>query len=355
MNIGPIIARVGRIILPVAIALVIGGIVIALSGDNPIEVYGLLAREAFGGAYQIQSTMTSSTVLLFTATATAISFRAGIFSLGAEGSLLAGGLAAAVTGSTLTFTSPWLGIPAVLLAATVAGIVAAAVPAILRAWLDVDEVVTTLLFTFVVAGLVSWLVQSRFQAQGQANSATPYVQSTAELPRFTIGPEVSLGFILGILVVVAYAVWSSRTTSGYAARMLGSSPQFAAAIGIRTRWVVLGVMLATGAVAGLGGGVHLSGLVHRYVEGFSAGYGFTGLAIALLARFNPWGIIAGALFFGAITSAGGTVQMFADIPLDIVQVLQGLVMIAVVADFSQLHWRRKARIKRTQASETVAA
>lgn len=348
-------AKAGRVLLPISVALLIGAVVIAASGDNPLLVYGLLLREAFGGVYQIQSTMSSSTVLLFTATATAISFRAGIFSLGAEGSLLAGGLAAAVTGSALTFVSPWIGVPVVLLAATAAGILAAAIPAILRAWLDVDEVVTTLLFTFVVAGLVTWLVQSRFQAQGQANSATPYIQSTAEIPRFNLGPEVSLGFIIGILTVCAYALWSSKTTSGYSARMLGSSPQFAAAIGIRTRWVVLGVMLATGAVAGLGGGVHLSGLVHRYVEGFSAGYGFTGLAIALLARFNPWGIIAGAIFFGAITSAGGTVQMFADIPLDIVQVLQGLVMIAVVADFTQLHWRRKSQRKHERTTEAVSA
>jgi simple sugar transport system permease protein len=349
------VTKLGRVLLPISIALLIGGAVIALSGDNPLLVYGLLLREAFGGLYQIQSTMSSSTVLLFTATATAISFRAGIFSLGAEGSLLAGGLAAAVTGSMLTFASPWIGIPVVLLVATASGVVAAVVPAVLRAWLDVDEVVTTLLFTFVVAGLVTWLVQSRFQAEGQANSATPYVQESVELPRFTFGPEVSLGFLIGILAVCAYAVWGYKTTSGYSARMLGASPQFAAATGIRTRWVILVVMLATGAVAGLGGGVHLSGLVHRYVDGFSAGYGFTGLAIVLLARFNPWGIIAGAIFFGAITSAGGTVQMFADIPLDIVQVLQGLVMIAVVADFTQLYWRRTSHRKRERNAEAVDA
>jgi len=339
-----------RAIVPIVVALLLGSVVILISGDNPLNVYFLLLRESAGGWNQIQSTLTSSTVLLFTATATAIAFRAGIFSLAAEGSLIAGGFAAAVVGASLTLSSPFVAIPIVLLASMIAGLVAAAIPAALRAWLGVDEVVSTLLFTFIIAGVVTWLVQTRFQAPGQANSATLYVADVATLPRDILGSGIGGGFLLGLLCVGTYGIWVKRSSSGFAVRMLGTAPRYAKAIGVRAPIYIFSVMAMTGVVAGLGGGVHLTGLVGRYVEGFSAGYGFTGLAIAILARMNPWGIIAGAIFFGAITSAGGTVQLFSDIPLDIVNVLQGLIMLTVVVDYSVL--KRKRR--RSRGDSTIS-
>ena len=132
---------------------------------------------------------------------------------------------------------------------------------------------------------------------------------------------------------------------GYSFKSLGYSKPFARAIGVVESRTILIAMLLTGGIAGLGGAVHLTGLVHRYVSGFSAGYGFTGLAIALLAKFKPLGLIGGSLLLGAISSAGSTVQLYTNIPLDIINVLQGFIMIAAVIEGRNLIFTRRRTLR----------
>ena len=328
-------------ILPVVIALICGGLVILFTGGNPFRTYWLLARESFGNWTSIRNTLIASTALLFTSTATAIGFRAGVFTLSAEGAFISGGFAAAVAGAFTMNIAGWQGIVLLLLVGSIVGAAVSLIPAMLKAYLDVDEVVSTLMFNFVIAGLVTWLVQSFFLAPNEGNASTVFIQEKYHLPENFLGLNLSLGFGLAVLFVVLYSILIRRTRLGYDIRSLGYSKQFSKAIGVKESKTILFAMLLTGAIAGIGGAVHLSGLVHRYVSGFSAGYGFTGLAIALLAKFKPMGLIGGSLLLGAISSAGATVQLYTNIPLDIVNVLQGFIMIAAVIDGRNLIFRRK--------------
>jgi len=142
-----------------------------------------------------------------------------------------------------------------------------------------------------------------------------------------------LGFVLSLSLVVAYGFWSRFSVEGFRSRLVGLSARFSRAVGIDPLSIFVGVMIASGVIGGLAGGIHVLGLVHRFVAGFSPGYGFTGVAIALLARNSAFGVALAAILFGALSSAGANIQLFSNVPLEIVEILQGAVMIFAVAQF----------------------
>jgi general nucleoside transport system permease protein len=323
-----------RAAVPFVIALVIGAVVLLATGHNPLAFYQLLAREAFGGMDRIAATLSAATPLLFTGLATAIAFRAGVFNVGVEGGFVFGGL---ISATVAAHVGGPLAIPAAMLAGMAAGVAVSAVPGWLRARWNVDEVVVTLMFNFVVAGLTGWLVTSFLQAKGVANSATPLIPKPAWLPDLLPPYALTSGVLIGLTLVAGYAVWIKHSVLGYELRQTGLNPRFSAAQGIRVGRVIIVSMLISGAIAGLGGAAHALGVVHRFVDGFSPGYGFTGIAVALLGRNSAGGVVLGAILFGALASAGTTAQLFSDIPLDIVDVLSGTVMIFAVVRL----WRRR--------------
>jgi simple sugar transport system permease protein len=333
--------------LPILIALAVGAVVLGATGNNPLDVYGRLVGEAFGTPSRFNATLAAATPILFTAIAAAFAYRAGVFTVGVEGSFVVGGLIAAVVGSHMSGMPPVLSVLIPLAAATVGGVLVAAIPAFLRAIWNVDEVVTTLMFNFIVAGLAAWCVQTFFRQTGQSNSATAYVAENAELPALAPPGQTNVGLIIGLVVLIGYAIWMRYTVMGYEFRVVGTVPRFATAQGLRVRSVVLVALLGAGLIGGLGGGSHTLGLLHRYTEGFSAGFGFTGIAIALLARFNPIGILVGAILFGALNSAGATVQLFIDLPVQIIDVLEGTVMVFAVAVFVMPKFLRSRATKRS--------
>ncbi len=334
-----------RIAVPVAIALAVGAIALLLGGANPIEIYGMLVQEAFGDAARINATLTAATPLLFTGLAAAIAFRGGVFNVGVEGSFGFAGLAAAVVGVNVGGLPPVLAITACLLAGMVAGMAVALVPAILRTWLGVDEVVSTLMFNFIVTGVTAWLVQSFFLAPGQANSATEYVAASAELPLLAPPGQLNAGFLCALILVACYGVWIKRSQLGFEFDAVGKTARFSMAQGLRVRTVLMSAMLISGAIGGLGGAVHALGVVHRFSVGFSASFGFTGIAIALLARFNPVGVVLGSVAFGALAAAGATVQLFVNIPIQLISILQGTIMMLAVAQFAIPRLVRARRAK----------
>jgi len=338
-------AGLGRKVLtalaPVVVALLIGAIVLQASGIDAIAVYRLMVNNAFGTRDGIAGTLTSATPLLFTGVATAISFRAGVFSMGAESGFVLGGLVAAWLAVAIHGPSFLVAIIA-MLGAMVAGALFSLPPALLKTWLGVDEVVSTLMLNFVATGLTAWIVNSYLLAPGQANSSTRPVPFS--LPRLLPPNSLNIGFLIAIALVAAYWVFLRWTSAGLELHHVGVNPRFAAAQGIPVNKVIIGAMLATGAIAGLGGSIHAMGVVGKFVvSGFSASYGFTGIAVALLARRSPWGIVPAAIMFGAFASAGTTIQLFDNIPLDIVNVLQGTVMVFAVAHLTlDLRRRKKA-------------
>lgn len=331
--------------VPVLIALLVGAVALAATGNDPVQIYRLLVTEAFGSPDRVDASLAAATPLLFTALAAAFAYRAGVFTVGVEGSFVLGGLTAAVVGAHMAGITAPLATVLPLAAALLAGTLVAVAPAVLRAVWSVDEVVTTLMVNFIVTGLAGWSVQAFFQERGQANSATAYVTQNAELPALDPPNQANWGLLIGLLLLAAYTVFLRYTSLGFEFRAVGTAPRFAVAQGLRVQLVVLVALLVAGAVGGLGGGVHTLGIVHRYTAGFSAGFGFTGIAIALIARFNPVGILVGAVLFGGLNSAGATVQLFIDLPVQIIDILQGTVMIFAVATFVLPRWRRRTRVR----------
>ncbi len=255
---------------------------LAATGHEPLGVYQLMASEAFGGERRIAATLTAATPLLLTGLAAAVAFRAGIFNVGVEGCFYLGGIVAAVLGFALGDWPPLLLVPVALAGAAIVGGLWLIGPGILRARLGVDEVVTTLMLNFIAIDLTSWLVNGPLLARGSANSATAPIAAAAELPRLLPPTTLHLGFVISLALVILYGFWSRLAVAGFRSRLVGSNARFSRAVGIDVSATFLRMMVLSGLIGGLAGGIHTLGLVHRFVAGFSPGYGFTGIAIALL-------------------------------------------------------------------------
>jgi ABC-type uncharacterized transport system permease subunit len=332
--------------VPFAVALLAGAALLLLAGYDPFKVYALLAQQGFGGWDQWAATLSAATPVLFCAVATAVSFRAGIFNLGVEGGFYLGGLSGAVAGFTLTGLPGPVLIPAELGFGALVGGAWLTVPGVLRARFEVDEVVSTLMLNFVAVDLTAFLVNHVFLAPGAGNSQTPLIVVAGWLPRLLPPSTLNLGFVLALATLLAYDLWSRFTPLGFEARVSGHNVRFARAVGIDVPGLIVKTSVITGLIAGFAGAAHAAGLVHRFVAGFSPGYGFTGLAVALLGRNTVSGMFVGAVLFGALAAAGTTVQLFSDIPIQLVDVLQGIVTIFAVVRLGHLlrGVRRRRRV-----------
>jgi general nucleoside transport system permease protein len=183
---------------------------------------------------------------------------------------------------------------------------------------------------FVVAGVVSWLLNDYFLAQGTGNAASEMVVAQARLPAIVDGTQLTIAFLVALAIVAAAQWWLSRTTFGYELRMVGANPRFARAQGIDIARIVIVAMVLSGALGGLAGSTFTLGTLGRFVDGAGANLGFNGIAVALLGRLHPLGALVAALALGALAAAGPTVQLFIDVPLDVIRIMQGTIMIAAV-------------------------
>jgi ABC-type uncharacterized transport system permease subunit len=335
--------RAIEIIAPFVIALAVGALVLAVTGRDAVGTYALLVEQSLGGAQAIANTLVAATPILFTGLATSIAFRAGVFNVGVEGSLYVGAFAAAWVGfSFTTLPGPLLVLFAVVLGG-LAGVAWAIVPGALRACWRVDEVVTTLMANYVAILLTSYLVNYWFLAPGVANSMSPLVAEQARLSPLLASTQLTLAFPVAIVATFLYWLLFRATTVGYRLRIVGQSPRFATASGIHVARAIVVAMAISGLLGGLAGAFQILAVNYRFIANFSPGYGFTGIAVALLGRNNALGILAAALFFGALANGGSMIQLFSDIPLDLINVVQGTVMIIAVIELRRLGRLVRAR------------
>jgi simple sugar transport system permease protein len=259
-----------------------------------------------------------------------VAFRAGAFNIGAEGQFYAGAVAATWVGLHVTNVGPVLAIPAVWLAALAAGAAWAALPAWLKLRFGVLEVISTLLLNFVAEALVSWMVQGPLQeAKGIYPQSDP-VALAARLPTVP-GTRLHLGFAVAVVLAIALAYFFRRTWWGFALIASGAGPRAAEVSGrIRVRRVTAGALLASGALAGLAGGVEVGGVSYALFQNLSPGYGFSGIAVALLGRLEPLPVLAAGILFGALEAGAGAMQRDAGIPAVLVYVVEAAVIIAVL-------------------------
>ena len=345
--------RIVRIVTPfisVVIAMLIGSLFILASGHSPIEAFAALWQGAFGTQRAIGETLLRSTPLIFTGLALAWGFRAGLFNIGAEGQLFLGGLAAAAVGLWVGGMSWFISIPIILLSAALAGAAWAFIPAIMKARIGANEVITTMMFSYIGRYLVSWVITGPLMDAGGIPQ-TPQLPVNSILPRLNVivpflkPTRAHTGILLAI--VFALVVWAALkyTTLGFEARAVGFNPFASSAGGISVSSTIVKSLCISGALAGLAGAVEVMGVYGRLFDSFSNGFGFTGIAVALLAKNNPIGVIPAALLFGALSAGAGTMQLEADVSQQVVAIIQGIIIFLIAAEsvvpWALERWRKR--------------
>ncbi len=314
----------------IAIAVGLGLGIVLLSGGDPLAVLSALFYGAVGTRSNLASTLVKSVPLLLTGLSVALAFRAGLFNIGGEGQLYAGGLAAAWLGGLQLGIPAPLYVPLALLGAVVAGGIWGAIPGWLKARRGVHEVINTIMMNHIAIQASSYLVGGPLR-DGEYAIRTKEIASEAALPLLWSVPpiEVSWGIVLALLLCVLTTQILFRTATGYEIRAVGKGAAAATASGIATgRTLVMSMGLA-GGLAGLAGGLEICGLHHTFYAQFSPGYGFDGIAVALLARNHPLGVIPAALLFGALRTADRWLQLSAGVARDLVIIIQALAILAV--------------------------
>ena len=331
------------------VALLISALIIWLIGGDPLSAYAHIVRASLGSVGVLSDTLVKATPLIFTGLACSIAFRMRLWNIGAEGQLMMGawGASAIVLSGWLPEGTPsFVYLPLMMLAGIGLGAAWAGVAGWLRARLNVNEIITTLMLVYISIEWVKFWVFGPWSDGGfQMSQRFP---REAWLPRLTdhsdivedfAGLTVHLGFALAVVAALLLWAFLNRTRKGYEIRLIGDNPRAAKYAGINIGGTIILVMLISGGLAGLAGASEVSGVVHRLQDNFSPGYGFTGIIVAFLARFNPIGVVFAAIAFGALILAGREIQ-----PAGIPAMIQGVVLFCVIT--SDVFLRYRVRVVR---------
>ena len=322
--IGPLLALI--------FSFVVGGIFIIAIGKDPFIVYSRFFSETLGNSYGIGQILFKATPLIFTGLSAAICFKAGLFNVGAEGQLTIGAFFTALVGFSLNTLPPALLIPLCLIAGMLSGGIWGAIPGILKAKFGAHEVINTIMMNFIAAGLVSYLVINIFAVPATVH--TPEIAQSAQLIRLDYfidsfkGSPVNLSLFIGIFCCFIVYIVFQKTRIGYELRTLGLSSTAAEYGGINKSKITILAFFMSGALAGLVGSNFVLGYKHYFELGFSEGIGFIGIAVALLARNNPIGIVVTSLFFGLLEYGSLTINTM--VPKELSNILQAIVIIFVI-------------------------
>jgi general nucleoside transport system permease protein len=357
-------ARFEESVLPPLVALliaaVVGDILIIIFGQSPGEVFRQLLEGTWGNAYGFGQVIYKATTLTFTGLAVAIGIRAGLFNIGAESQLASGGFLAALIGLWLPAGTP--AVIAVLLCIVAAGAgggVVGAIPGVLKARFGASEVIVTIMLNFVVLALLNYIVAAHIHVSETLH--TPEMQVGA-VPRLAAvsalfaGSAANATFLLAIAAAVAVWWYLFRTRPGYELRAVGLQPDAAEYGGVHVGAVWARTMILSGALAGLGGLNYVLGYKHYYEEGFGSGSGFLGIAVALVGRNHPVGVIIAALLFATLSQGGLAVNAL--VPKQMVDVLTAVVIIAVATSVPEVRRAlanaRRGRGMGNREPETIA-
>jgi len=321
------------------IAMALGSVLILAAQESPAKIYWTLLSHTWGSWYGFGEVLHRATPLIFTGLAVAIGFRVGLFNIGAEGQMIAGAMATALAGAYIPQHTPFfIALPVCILAGMVAGGLVGAIPGALKARFGAHEVINTIMLNFIVASLVLWMGNRFFFAKETTH--TVRIVSGAQLPRFGFdGSNANASFLIALLFAVAVWYFFARTRVGYDWRAVGSNPDAAEAGGINVGRTVIWTMAISGAVAGVVGANNVLGYKHYFENGYGAGVGFMGIAVALVGRNHPGGIVAAALLFGTLSQGGLAVSEF--VAKELVDVLQAVIILALIAASAEVRWLRE--------------
>lgn len=333
-------------VLSVLVGLGAGLLVTAMAGENPLSVLGIMARSAFGSRYDFGMTLFYATPLIFTGLSVSMAFRAGLFNIGAEGQLLFGAMGAAAVGALLPgLPSPW-GPMLATLAAFAAGAFWGFIPGWLRARRGAHEVINTIMLNFVAAGITSWITLYLLPNPDSQNPETRPIGAGYQLAHseFFQDTPLSSAFLVAIVAAALVGAFLWRTVRGYEIRAVGQSETAARAAGIDSARARMLAMALAGGLAGLVGVGEVLGNAHKFKLGFSPDYGFIGIAVALLGRNRPLGVVAAALLFGALHKGSADLDFETEhVTRELSMILQALVILSVSADGLWTWVREKRR------------
>jgi len=343
-------AIIEEAVLPPVVALllaaVVGDILILTFGQSPGAVFRLLLDGTWGNVYGFGQVLYKATTLVFTGLAVGLGLRAGLFNIGAESQLAAGGFCAALAGLLLPAGLPaLLCLPVYILAAAIGGGAVGAVPGVLKARFGAHEVIVTIMLNFIVLALLNYLTSAKIHVPDTLH--TPEIKSGAlsRLGDFMSpfhGSAANATILLAIATAIALGWYLFRTRQGFELRALGLQGKAAEYAGVNVARVTWRALAMSGAIAGIGGLNYVIGYKHYYEEGFATGAGFLGIAVALVGRNHPVGIVIAALLFATLSQGGLAVNAL--VPKQMVDVLQAVVILAVATSVPEV--RRLLRISR---------
>lgn len=319
-------------VLAVLASFLVGSLFLLALGVSPIEAYVALIRGAFGNQRLLVTTIIKSVPLILAGLAVALAYRGGVFNIGAEGQLYMGALLAVWAGTSFVLPSPWHLIVTLALG-ILGGMIWGAIPGYLKATRNMNEIIVTILMNYIAILLASYFVHGPLKEEGW-NTQTPPVAETARLPVILEGSRLHAGIILALVCVVLVHVLLFHTTLGYRIRMVGRNMDAARYAGIRAAGVMALAMALSGGLAGLAGAVELLGVQFRLIDNFSPGWGFDAIAVALIGRLHPAGVLIAALFFGALRNGANSLQTAVRVDVVVVYILQGLAIIFLIAGAS---------------------
>lgn len=339
--------------ISVLLALVLGGVIMALSGFDPIEGYTLMFNGAFGTQRAMANTLAKAATLCLTGLATAVAAQAGIFNCGGEGQLYLGAMASAYVGARLTGVSPIIAMPVCFAAAILAGSLYALIPALLKVKLKVNEVITTIMMNTAAIYFCSYLANGPLRtAEKGISSGTDAIDASFMFEKLVRRSNLTESIF--IAAAIALVVWYilCRTTVGYQMKLTGQNQRFAIFSGLKANKLAIWSMLASGAICGLVGMFEVFGLHKRFIETVSNDFYFDGMLVAMIMRYNPVGIILMSLFFGAMKIGGANMELNANIPSSLVIIIQSIIIFFMAAEQGVVKII-KAKLARRKAALTL--
>lgn len=319
---------IGISVLSIILAMAIGALFILMINKSPVQAYAALFKGAFGSTRGISNTLSRTVPLIFTGLSVALAFRCGLFNIGGEGQLYIGALASVLVALKFPLLPWFILLPAAILAGFISGAICGGFAGILKAKLGINEVIVTIMLNYILMFFTSYLVNGPFKAKGMI-SQTDQIPGAAVLQTIVKNTQLTTGLYIAIFMVflVYWFLW--KTAIGYSIRVVGQNPTAAQSGGINVAKNIIIAMTLSGGIAGLAGVTEVLGTYHRFIDNFSPGFGFTGIAVAVLGRNHPIGVVFTGLLFGALEAGALNMARVTSIPVDMIGVIQGLVILFV--------------------------
>ena len=325
-----IVIRIGTIILSVALTFILTGILIIIAGASPAEAFVALFKGAFSTVGRMAEILVKATPLLLAGLAVAVAFRGGFWNIGVEGQIYMGAIGAALVGLYIKSSSPFILIPLAFLASFIAGGLWALIPGIMKARMGINEIILTMMMNYIAIYFATYLYQNPMRDPNGTLPQTAEISKALWLPVLIKRTRLHGGLIIALLFCLLVYLLFKKTVSGYKIKSVGANKEAAFYGGINVTKTILITAFISGGIAGLAGMGEVCGLYHRLMEGISAGYGYTGIVVALLGRLHAGGVLMASMLFGFLEIGAGSMQRAVGIPSALVSVIEAVIVIFIL-------------------------